>query len=600
MTKVRLADFVIDWLVKKGVTDMFLVSGGGIMHLVDAVGKNRRMNYLSTHHEQACSVAAESWARINNKPGVCLVTTGPGATNALTGVAGAYMDSIPMIAISGQVRSDILADYSKQRQIGPQEGNTVATVEHNTKYAKLIMDPQEILFELEKAHYIAMSGRPGPVWLDIPLNIQGMQIQTTKLKKFVKPKIVRAKRLKIQVAKVVELLKKSKRPIMVLGGGVRSAGACGPILDTFINKIGAPIVTPYSGLDLIAEKHPLSMGRFGPVGQRRANFALQNSDLLLSIGTGLSIAAIGFNFPGFAPKAKKVMVNIDPGELSKPTISVDLRIESDAKEFMREMLKQLGKTKLKYDKRWPIACAHWKKKYKTIIPEFYAKKNYVNPYVFFDKLSEIVTPKDTVVTGNSLDAVCMLQSLKVQKNQRAFTNSNWGAMGWCLPGSIGAAVGSKHRTILVTGDGSIQFNIHELGTISHYKLPIKIFIINNDGYESIRTTQETHFAGNYVGSNVGSGVTNPDFKYLAKAYGITYLTMKKNSEIVNITKKALNLKGPVIVEMKVDPEQHRVPRVSSFKRPDGTMESRPLEDMWPFLSREEVKENMSMFEGEDK
>lgn len=596
MAKVRLADFVVDWLVKKGIADMFLVSGGGIMHLVDAVGKNRRMNYLSTHHEQACAVAAESWARINNKPGVCLVTTGPGATNALTGVAGAYMDSIPMLVISGQVRSDILADYSKQRQIGPQEGNTVPTVEHNTKYAKLVLDPKEILYELDKSYYIAMSGRPGPVWLDIPLNIQATTIDTSTLKKFVIPKARANKNMVKQVATVITLLQKAKRPILVLGGGVRSSGITTAALETFINRLGAPVVAPYSGLDLIAEKHPLSMGRFGPVGQRRANFALQNSDLMISIGTGLSIAAIGFNFAGFAPKAKKVMVNIDPGELSKPTISVDLGIEADAKDFMREMLRQLGKTKLNYDQRWSLACAYWKKKYKTTIPEFYEKKNYVNPYVLFDKLSEIVTQKDVIVTGNSLDAVCMLQSLKVQKNQRAFTNSNWGAMGWCLPGSIGAAIGSKKRTILVTGDGSIQFNIHELGTISHYNLPIKIFIVNNDGYESIRATQETHFAGNYVGSNVSSGVTNPNFKYLAKAYSIPYLTMKRNNDIEKITKEALRIKGPVIIDMKVDPEQHRVPRVSSFKRPDGTMESRPLEDMWPFLPREELKANMSMFE----
>ncbi len=596
MTKMRLADFVINWLVEKGITDTFFVSGGGIMHLVDAIGKNHKMRYFSTHHEQACAVAAEAWARINNKPGVCLVTTGPGATNALTGVAGAYMDSIPMIVISGQVRSDILADYSRQRQIGPQEGNTIPTVEHNTKYAKLILDPKEILYELEKSYYIAMNGRPGPVWLDIPLNIQATIIDTTTLRKFAIPKRKINKQFVKQVATVVTLLKQAKRPILILGGGVRSSGITTAFLDSFINRIGAPVVAPYSGLDLVAEKHPLSMGRFGPVGQRRANFALQNSDLMISIGTGLSIAAIGFNFAGFAPKAKKIMVNIDPGELSKPTIKVDMGIEADAGDFIQELLKQLGKTKLGYDPRWAKACNYWKKTYKTIIPEFYEKKNFVNPYIFFDKLSEIITSKDTVVTGNSLDAVCMLQSLKVQKNQRAFTNSNWGAMGWCLPGSIGAAVASKAQTILVTGDGSIQFNIHELGTISHYKLPIKIFIINNDGYESIRTTQETHFAGNYVGSNVGSGVTNPNFRYLAKAYGIPYLTMKNNSEIIKITKKSLNVKGPVIIEMKVDPEQHRNPRVSSFKRADGTMESRPLEDMWPFLPREEIEANMSMFE----
>ena len=596
MSKVRLSDFVVQWFVDKGIDDIFLVSGGGIMFLCDAIGKNRKIRYYSTHHEQACGVAAEAWARIKNKPGACLVTTGPGATNALTGIAGAYMDSVPLIAISGQVRSNLLADYSKQRQIGPQEGNTIETVRPNTKYAKLVLNPNEIWYELEKAYYYAMEGRPGPAWLDIPMDVQNAEIELSTLKKFVPPKLKRKRDLTRKIARVVEMLRQAKRPIIIMGREIRSSGAVGKVLDSFVKKIGAPIVAPYGGFDLIEEKNPLNMGIYGPMGQRKANFALQNSDLVLSIGTTLGVAAIGFNFAAFAPKAKKVMVYVDPGELSKKTIQVELGIESNSREFMVELLKQLGKSKLNYDPRWLRACVHWRKTYKNVIPEFFQKKNYVNPYVFYDKLSSVLRPSDTVVTGNSMDTAAMYQAFRAQRGQRAFGNANWGAMGWCLPGSIGAATATKHRIILVTGDGSIQFNIHELGTISRYKLPIKIFILNNDGYESIRTMQDAHFKSNYVGAGNESGVTNPNFKYLAKAYGIPYLSLKSNNDIVSVTKKVLSMQGPVIIEMKVDPEQHRVPKVSSFKRPDGTLESRPLEDMWPFLPREEILANMNMFE----
>ena len=597
MTKIRVADYVADFLVKKGITDIFLVAGGGIMFLTDAVGKNKKLNYYSTHHEQTCACAAESWARITNKPGACLVTTGPGATNALTGVAGAWMDSIPMIVISGQVRTDIIADYTKHRQIGPQEGNTVPTVEHNTKYAQLITKPEDIVFELEKAHYIATSGRPGPVWLDIPLDIQRAEIDIRKSKKFTLKKIVDSKNKELlsqQVGKVIGLLSSARRPILILGGGVSLAGARELVLP-FIEKINAPVVMPFSGMDLVHESHRLCMGKFGPVGQRRGNFALQNSDLMISIGSGMSLAAIGFNFQEVAPRAKKVMVNIDPGELNKPTISTDLKIIADAKDFINEMLNQTKNIDFIHNPKWKQVCLDWKKNYPNIIDDFYTK-DFVNTYIFFDRLSNLLNSDDTVVTGNSLDAVSMFQALKVKKGQRAFTNANWGSMGWCLPGSIGAAVASKHRTILVTGDGSIQFNIQELGTISHYKLPVKIFVVNNQGYESIRTTQESHFKSNYVGSNTQTGVSNPDFKALAKAYALPYFFIKNNDQIKKITKQALLLKGPVLVELRVDPNQHRVPKVSSYKRSDGTLESRPLEDMAPFLPKEEILYNMHLFD----
>ena len=591
---IRLSDYVIDFLVKKGIKDIFLVSGGGIMHLTDAVGK--KMKYISNYHEQAAATAAESYARYKNDISACLVTTGPGSTNAITGVAAAWVDSVPMLVISGQVKREIIADYSKLRQVGPQEINIIDLVKPITKYAKTVMDPNDIKCILEEAFYKAKNGRPGPVWINIPLDIQGSIIDENKLKTFKLPHISENKRyLADSVEKVINMLKDSERPVIIGGFGIRLSGGY-DVLQKLILKLRIPIIVDSNGLDLAYEDNDLFVGRYGPLGQRRANFVLQNADLVLSIGASLNIASTGFEFNKFAPKAKKIMINIDKNELIKSTININLPIESDAKIFMEELLLKTEKIKFSFSKKWYQAIKLWKKKYKTIIPEFYKDTNYVNSYVFFDKLSKLTDYKIPVLTGVGQDVVSFSQAFKVKKNQRAYNNKNFGQMGWCLPGAIGACVANdRKKTILVTGDGSVQFNIHELATISYYNLPIKIFVFNNKGYKSIRDTQNNYFEGRLVGADKTSGVISPNLKTLAQAYGLHYDYIKNNEMIIGKIKKSLKLKGPTIFEVNINPDQPRIPRVSSIKKPDGTIESRPLEDMFPFLPREELKKNMSFF-----
>lgn len=594
-----LSDYVIDFLRKKGIDDIFLVSGGGIMFLMDSVG--RKMRYISNHHEQACTIGAEAYARVRNDVGACLVTTGPGATNAITGVACAWFDSIPLIILSGQQRRELIADYTKVRNIGPQEANIIPMVTPITKYTKTILRSETIRYELEKAYYIATTGRPGPVWLDFPLDVQGEEVEVSKLRGFTpKKKKEDNRRLRKSVAHVIELLKKAKRPILILGNGIRLAKG-EVILRKFLDKVSIPIILPFNGLDLIAEKNPLLVGKFGPGGQRRGNFALQNSDLVLSVGASLNVASIGFNYMAVAPKAKKIMVNVDRGELTKKTLAVDFPIQADAKDFLEEFLKQVKKHTLKISSKWLGACSAWKKRYPSVTEDFYKDKKHVNSYVFFDKLSDRLDKEDVLVTGIGLDTVSMYQAFRVKEGQRAFVNKNFGPMGWCLPAAVGACFGhKKKRTILVTGDGSLQVNIQELETIKYYRLPIKIFVFNNGGYESIRATQSNFFNGRFVGSDEGSGVSNPNFKLLAATYGFTYEKITNNEQIEKTLKKTLTVKGAVLCEVNIDYSQKRIPKASSFRRPDGKLESRPLEDMAPFLPREEISENMHLFDNEDQ
>lgn len=596
---ILLSDYVIQFLVQKGIKDIFLVSGGGIMYLLDSVGRNKKINYITNYHEQASATAAESYARVKNSIGACLVTTGPGSTNAITGVAGAWVDSIPMIVISGQVKQELISDYKILRQKGPQEINILPMVKPITKYAVTVTKPEKIKYELEKAFYEMSSGRPGPVWANIPLDVQGALIDEKKLLSFIIPKHKNNNdHLKDKVKNVIDLLKTSKRPLLIAGNGIRLAKAYEQFIQ-LINQLNIPVVLPINGLDLLDEDNRHLIGKFGPFGQRRGNFALQNSDLILSIGASLNVASTGFNLKGFAPKAKKIMVNIDEGELTKNILKMDLTIKADAKDFINELLFQSKKESFNFSPRWSKACQHWKEKYPNIIPQYYENKKYVNSYIFFDKLSDLLASQDVITTGIALDVCSLYQAYKIKKGQRAFVNKNFGQMGWSLPAAVGANVGNdKKRTICVTGDGSFLVNVHELGTISYYQLPVKIFIFNNQGYESIRYTQNNMFKGRLVGSDKNTGVKNPDFGFLAKTYGLPYVKINNNGEIINKVKKVLLIKGPVLCEVNIDPKQRRMPRIFSYKNPDGTIESKPLEDMWPFLPEKEMEENMNMFDNE--
>lgn len=592
---IKLSDYVVDFLVQKGIYDIFMIVGGGIIHLAESVGNNKDINYFCNYNEQATTYCAEGYARLKNRISACLVTTGPGSTNALSGVASAWVDSVPIVVISGQAKRELIADYSKLRQIGEQEINIIDMARPVTKYAKTVTEPEMIRQELERAFYVATSGRPGPVWINIPLDIQGSFIDEKKLLSFTPKNYSKSKDksyLKDQVSKVIKMLKNSKRPLLLCGYGIRLAKA-EDFLKQILKRVCIPAVLSFNGMDLLSDDHPLLVGKPGIIGQRRANFAVQNSDCLLSIGSRLNIKIVSYNYKAFAPKAKKIMVDIDSEELKKPTVFPDLSIQADAKDFLEEFLRQIRSENLTIAKNWLDACQNWKRRYPSIVKDFFKDKRHVNTYVFYDKMSDLLGSRDVVVTGNGLAALCVYQSFKVKEGQRVFTNNGYGAMGWGLPASIGACIANDgKRTVCVTGDGSIQMNIQELQLIRHHNLPIKIFVFNNAGYTSIRLTQDTFFGGHYVGADKSSGISNPDFKKIADAYGLGYERISKNDELEDGISKVLLMDGPVLCELNISSTQGLNPKTRSYKREDGSFESRPLEDMFPFLSREELEENM--------
>ena len=598
---MKLSDYVIDFLVKKGITDIFMVSGGGIMHLLDSVGRNENIRYYCNYHEQACAIAAEGYARAQNKVGVCMVTTGPGGFNALSGIVGAWVDSIPIIIISGQVRRNLLADYTRIRQKGPQEGNIVEASKGLTKYAKTIIDPNNIKYELEFAYHQATNGRPGPVWLDIPLDVQDSLINEHLLEGFDKELFENSKGIESisdSITLILDRIKNSERPLIIGGTGIHLSHS-EELFSVLIERLKIPVIVPYTAKDLIPEDHPMNMGVFGGIGQRRANYALQNSDCLLSIGVGLSCSKVGFNFTGFAAKAKKIIIDIDEGQLFDQVIKPDIAVLSDVKDFLDKMLLISKRTIFTPKEKWIHACEMWKEKYPLVIHDFYDDKKHVNSYVFMDKLSDLLSSNDVLLTGNGMDCVSYFQAFRVKRGQRTMNNGNWGAMGWDLPASIGACIGSgKKRTICITGDGSIQLNIQELLTISFNHLPVKIFIFNNNGYSSIRATQRSLFENRFVGADETSGVGTIDFKKLAEVYNINYGFIRSNEEIDSVSNSILSSNGPAICEVNLSREQEIIPKASAFRKKDGTLESRPLEDMYPFLSREEVRFNMTLFDNE--
>src|SRR5690349_6733476 len=568
------------------------------MHLVDSLGRSESIRYICNYHEQACAIAAESYARGTGRPGVLLVTTGPGSTNALSAIAGAWVDSVPVVVISGQVRRDLIADYSRVRQMGPQEINILDMARPVTKYAVTITDPATIGAELDKAFEIASSGRPGPVWINIPLDVQGAKIDLPAPRKLARVDGVAP--AADDLNRVVELLSKSSRPALVFGNGVHYAGAEDDA-RALADRLGIPVLTTLGGLDLIGDDHPLFSGRFGPGGQRNGNFVIQTCDLLLTIGASMSVTNIGFNTDSFSPHSTKIVVNTDAEEIRKMRPSPDLGVTADAGSFIRSLLEACASRQFDVDPDWPVACREWKQRYPTVTPEQRAEREYVNSYVFVDRLSDYLHADDLVLTGNALDAASVIQAFKVTPGQRVYTNINYGAMGWDLPAAVGAAVARQNdpaaRTILVTGDGSIQFNIQELMTVGLNRLNIKIFVLNNDCYQSIRATQTNHFAGHLVGADSSSGVGNPRFDSLATAYGLGYCRIENHAGLDAQLAACLAEPGPTICELNVSPAQPRSPRLMSRRTEDGRMESPALEDMYPFLPKEEIQRNLQRFAG---
>ncbi len=591
---MRVADYIFSTLADLGVRQVFAVSGGGAMHLVDAVGKNPNLEYMATHHEQAAAMAAEGYARITGHLGVALVTSGPGGTNAITGICGAWIDSIPTVFVSGQVTCNTLLEGTGLRQFGIQESDIVSLVKPITKYAVTVKDASKIKYYLEKAIYLATTGRPGPVWLDVPLDVQSQLINEKDLTGYKLPAdaLVVDKEQKKKIAQCVRLLKVAKRPVMIIGYGIRLAHAERQI-EKLVEQLKIPVVSSWTASDLISADSDCYIGRSGIMGDRASNFVVQNADLLLIIGSRMSIPQVGYNYRLFAREAKKIVVDIDEHELIKPSISVDLPLCMDAKVFIEQLLAYVegGLAWLDSDE-WLSKCRGWKQKYPVALPEYRQNKNKVNSFYFIDVLSKKLDEKAIVVTDMGTSFTCTMQTFHIKKGQRLFTSSGHAPMGFGLPGAIGACFGAgKRKTICISGDGGLQMNIQELQTVVHYRLPIILFVLNNLGYLTIKLMQQNHF-GQYVGSDPSSGVTTPDVLKIAHAYGIDAVRINNQEEFDLKIDSILAQPGHFICEIMMPEDQALIPRSSSLKKPDGEIISRPLEDLYPFLDREEFLANM--------
>ena len=593
-----------DFLVAHGVTDCFSVVGGGAMHLNDALGHKDGLTVTYNHHEQACAIAAEAYARIDNRIAAVCVTTGPGGTNALTGVLGGWLDSIPMFIISGQVRYDTTARYALQytetplRAMGDQEYDIVKSVTPMTKYATMIEDPLQIRYGLEKAWHLATTGRPGPVWIDIPVNYQGSYIETEDLTGYdpaeddalLPPPVSQD-----LVHKVLYAISQAKRPVIHAGYGIRLSGAY-DIFRSVMEKLNIPVVTYWNAIDLIEDAHPLYVGRAGNMGDRPGNWAIQNADLVIAIGTRISIRQVGYNWKTWARAAKVFMVDIDQAELKKPTLHVDMPIWADAKDFLTQLDSAITQNPVFQNRIWLDACQNWKKNYPVVQPRQWEENGATaNVYAFVHYLSEQLPENSLTAVSNGACCVVGHQAYVIKKGSRFANNSAVASMGYGLPAAIGTCIaGGRAETICLEGDGSIMMNLQELQTIITHKLPIKIFLINNSGYHSIRITQSNLFSEHCkVGIGEESGdLSFPAFRKIADAFGFPYYEAHSNASMKETVDKVLALDGPVFCEIYTDTEQRWEPKSSTKRLEDGTLVSPPLEDLAPFLPREELKEIM--------
>ena len=692
--KQRLADYIADFLTERGITDCFTVTGGGAMHLNDAFGHHPKLKCTYDHHEQASAIAAEAYARLTNRMALVCVTTGPGGTNALTGVLGGWLDSIPMFIVSGQVRYDTTARYNAQftgkplRAVGDQEFDITKAAGAMCKYAAMVEDPKDIRYHLERGWYMATTGRPGPVWIDVPVNFQGCTIETEELRGYDEfDRVKDEEEMGLPgpfdsdiIPDVLEQLKQAKRPVIYAGNGIRLSGAVKEFRRV-VDLLSVPVCTYWDAIDLIETYHPLYCGRGGNMGDRPGNFAVQNADLILAIGNRLPIRVTGYNFKTWARAAKVIMVDIDAGEMKKPTIHVEQAIHADAKVFLSEMLEFLeedlndpkGPVETVRDfvlgvprtmevrtpryahvvtperEEWIRVCQIWKKRYPVVTEEQKKQDIPANPYAVFDIISQALPAGITTITSNGTCCVAGHQSWVIKEGSRFLNNNAVASMGYGLPAAIGAAVAERTTdnkagknsmssdisnvdeikstssvdtgtesmllnagggktensgcfaggnaspyVVCLEGDGSIMMNLQELQTIATNRLPIKIFLINNAGYHSIRQTQGNLFSDHTkVGIGPESGDLGfPDFGKLSEAFGIPYIRIGGNREMEAKIGEILSAEGPVLCEIFVTTEQKFEPKSSTRRNPDGTLESPPLEDLAPFLPREELAENL--------
>lgn len=594
---MRVADYIFQYLSNKGVDTVFMVSGGQAMHLNDAIYQNKEISAICTHHEQAATMCADAYGRLSGKLGVAVVTAGPGSINATTGLVGGWTDSAPMMVISGQSNLAFVK-YQQQneiRQYGVQGINIKPFVEPGTKYFITIDDPAKTLYYISKAYYYATTGRPGPVWVDVPLDIQNMEVPESLQYEFEESdkNFMHLQHIDNElILKTVQMLSLAKRPVLLVGQGVRLAGAV-ELFHKFISKYRIPVITSRLGIDLIESDNDLYVGRPGNYGERAANFAIQKADLIISVGCRMSSSTVGHNAKDFGRNARKIAVDIDLEELNKPGVVIDVKINADCKLFFQQLMKVFkDKPVLDYE-QWIRICNYWKETYPVVLPE-YKNEVPVNSYYFTDKLAEQSAAEDIVVvdTGSCFHVVC--QAWKIKKGQRFLTTGGLSSMGYWAACTGACIAGGKKRTLLITGDGSLQMNLQEFATIKYNNLPIKVFIFNNNGYLLIRHTQRNFMEGRLFAEGPQTGVWCPDSLKIADAYGIKGVRISSVNEIDEKLKEVLEFDGPVICDVMTPEWQLLIPRISSDKRPDGTLVSKPFEDMFPFLSPEELKKNMEM------
>ena len=604
--KQKVSDYIADYIAGWGISDVFTVTGGGAMHMNDSFGHHKKLHCIYQHHEQACAMAAEAYARMDNRLAAVCVTTGPGATNAITGVLGGWMDSIPMLVFSGQARyaTTVPASGLPLRSMGVQECNIVPVVSSITKYAQMVIHPEDIRYCLEKALYMATTGRPGPVWLDIPLDVQGATVETDDLRAYDPAENPEQKPAEISDEIITEILNRienSRRPVLSPGNGVRLAGAINEF-HKLVDILGVPVVTGMNSVDAIESDHPYYVGRSGGTGTRPGNFALQNSDVLLSIGNRQGFSQTGFQYQDWARESFTILNDIDENELKKPNLHVSLPVVGDAKDLIQKLLAEAArrgtdeKNPFFKGEDWREQCHSWREKYPVVTAKHYetVEENCTNIYAFYEELSKAMKEDQNIMVSVGTSRVAGSQAFRVKKGQRFITNPNTASMGFCLPAATGIAVAQPGKAVVcVTGEGSLQMNIQELQTIRQNRLPVKLFVINNQGYHSIRQTQQSYFRPPLVGVGEESmDLSFPDLAKLMPAYGFPYRAVHTSEDLSEAIQEALDAEGAFVCEIFVTKLQKTEPKTSAKKLPDGSMISAPLEDMYPFLDREELEENM--------
>lgn len=592
---IKLSDYVMQFLADRGIKHVFMLAGGGCMHLVDSLGRQKNMEYVCCLHEQSAAFATQAYAEYSGDLCAALVTTGPGGTNTLTGLAAAWLDSTACIFLSGQVKRNDLLTGRGVRSMGPQEVDIVSVVTPVTKYAKTIIDPDDIRYELEKAVYLATSGRRGPVWLDLPLDVQAATINEARLRGFLPDKDTEPRQeIRQKAREAIDLLKRAERPVLFIGNGARQAYRSG-VIDNLVNALGIPALLTWKSMDMLPDDHPLFAGRPGSVASRGSNFTQQNADWIMVLGARLDMPQTAFSHKNFARGARKVLVDIDANEIAKLDMTIDVPVHADVKDFVNVLLEELGTAALPDTSVWLKKAKAWLQQYPVILPKYWTDETgYVNTYVLMDVLSEQCTAEDVLAPGSS--GACsdiFLQCFRLKQGQRVVNSPSLGAMGTGLPGTIGTCLASgRRRTISVIGDGGFQLNIQDLETVRRLQLPIKYFILCNGAYASIIGAQKNHFQGHLVGSDPSSRLTLPNIVKVAEAYGIRAMEIKDQKNIREEVAEVLAYDGPVVCAVNVSPDQPTAPRATSSTRADGSIVSLPMEDMAPRLPRDEFLANM--------